>query len=187
MKNDFPFIDHVQALSPLNGDAIDGSRRPRSRPAARRLETPEFPVTVTRIHPSARRLTRRQEERGAEMFAAGKSEREVARALGVGNGTAHRLRERIAAKKENGRQPVQEVATATVPVGTLADLETRRAQLARELEELDTLLLDAHRQELREAMEAAFLVAPRWEPLAGVWGRLVRELDALDKSLYPDR
>lgn len=44
-----------------------------------------------------RRLTDDEERRGAELFAAGRSEREVARELGVGVSTAHRLKERLKA------------------------------------------------------------------------------------------
>lgn len=46
----------------------------------------------------ARRLTAEQEERAAEHFARGASERQVADALGVGAGTAHRLRDRLAGR-----------------------------------------------------------------------------------------
>jgi hypothetical protein len=48
-------------------------------------------------HPEGpgRRLTEDDEARGAELFAAGKSEREVADELGCSASTAHRLRERL--------------------------------------------------------------------------------------------
>jgi len=42
-----------------------------------------------------RRLTDAEEQRGADLFAAGRSEREVATALGISASTAHRLRERL--------------------------------------------------------------------------------------------
>lgn len=54
-----------------------------------------------------RRLTPEQERRGAELFAEGKSEREVAKALGVGAGTAHRLHERIQAADAAAREDAE--------------------------------------------------------------------------------
>ena len=192
--DEYPFTEHVQAISPLDGNAIDGSRRPKPR-QVRRQETQEFPVTVTRIHPSVKRLTPRQEERGAEMFGKGWSERQVAKALDISPSSAHRLRLRLAgtppkkeglaarALKEGKGWSVQPVVVAGTPVGEIVDLESRRAQLARELEELDVLLADVRRKELREAMEAVGLLSPRWEPLAEVWGRLQGELEQLQQSL----
>lgn len=192
---DSPFTSHVQALSPLDGNAIDGSRRPVSRSTARRLERPEFPVTTTYIHPSTKRLTRRQEERGAEMFEADKSERQVAKALGVSASTAHRLRLRLAgtpsrkeglaarALKEGKGWSVQEVEAATVPVSAVGDLEARRAKLARELEELDALLYEAHHKELADALDALSMVSPHWPPLAALWGRVAGELGELSRTL----
>jgi hypothetical protein len=123
------------------------------------------------------------EERGEQMFDAGKSERQVARALNVGNGTAHRLRMRIAAKREGGKQPVQEVAAVAAPVGAIGDLEARRAKLARELEELDALLSEAHHKELADALDAVSMVSPQWPPLAALWSYVARELGELSRTL----
>jgi Homeodomain-like domain len=58
-----------------------------------------------------RRLTAAEEQQAAEMFAAGKSEREVADAVGCSASTAHRLRERLA------REAAPAAPAATVPAG----------------------------------------------------------------------
>jgi hypothetical protein len=54
-----------------------------------------------------RRLTDDQQEQAAQLFAGGASDRQVAEALDVGNGTANRLRHRLAARiaELTGRAP----------------------------------------------------------------------------------
>jgi hypothetical protein len=47
-------------------------------------------------------MTPEEERRGAELFAAGRSERQVADELGISASSAHRLRERLAAKDGDG-------------------------------------------------------------------------------------
>jgi hypothetical protein len=61
---------------------------------------------------AGRRLTPEEERRGGELFAEGKSEREVAAELHVGRGTAHRLRERLAERAAAGSEP-EETTTVT--------------------------------------------------------------------------
>lgn len=50
------------------------------------------------------RLTPEQEDRGAELYATGASERDVAEALGCSPSTAHRLRERLETQRDGGGQ-----------------------------------------------------------------------------------
>jgi hypothetical protein len=52
-----------------------------------------------------RRLTPDEERRGAELFAQGLSTRAVAEQLGVGNGTAARLRRRLAERAQTAKAP----------------------------------------------------------------------------------
>ncbi len=85
-------------------------------------------------------MTPEQETRGAELFAQGKSERQVATELGVGTGSAHRLRMRLAAKAEAGgdsTEPVPDVPVDLEPV-TPDDGGHADADLAAELAELET-------------------------------------------------
>lgn len=67
-------------------------------------------------------MTPEQEARGAELFAEGKSEREVASALGVGNGSAHRLKLRLEAEAaEAGPGPLELTELRPLPLRLLPE------------------------------------------------------------------
>lgn len=76
-----------------------------------------------------RRLTPEQEQTGAEMFAAGSTDRQVAAALECGAGTANRLRQRLAGRIAELGGP-GEPAADQPPV---TELEQTRDALARAL------------------------------------------------------
>lgn len=95
-----------------------------------------------------KRLTAEQEQQGAELYAAGASERDVAEALGCSASTAHRLRERLQ------REAAPAAPAAPVPAGTntaevpespepdetaqaLAELRGQRDQQAEVIEGLE--------------------------------------------------
>lgn len=62
----------------------------------------------------ARRLNQPEKELGAEMLAAGASEREVARALNAGPATAHRLKERLPPEPKAAPQPQLPFASGAI-------------------------------------------------------------------------
>jgi chromosome segregation ATPase len=78
-------------------------------------------------------MTPEQEARGAEMFASGASERQVAAELGVGAASAHRLRERLAAQAEpsaalNAEPTDAELATVRDEIAAALEAQQARAQ-----------------------------------------------------------
>jgi hypothetical protein len=93
-------------------------------------------------------MTPEQESRGAELFAAGKTEREVAAELGVGNASAHRLKLRLDAQDqadvpaEDAVLPTPEEDAAAVDAvleeaasdGALAELTRIRDEITTALE-----------------------------------------------------
>lgn len=96
-------------------------------------------------------MTPEQERRGAELFAEGKPERQVAAELGVGAGSAHRLKLRLEAQRDGAEagQPPPEI-TEPRPVGQgapvmlvqskpaeLAKLTAQREELAGQLANLE--------------------------------------------------
>lgn len=91
----------------------------------------------------ARRLTAEQEETAAEHFARGASERQVAEALDVGTGTAHRLRDRLAGRIAE----LAALAAGSKPGETTVD--EHQAAEAYELTELPPVDYDAELAELR--------------------------------------
>jgi hypothetical protein len=76
---------------------------------------------MTAVQPSLggprRRLTPEQEQRAAQLFAAGKTERQVAAALHVGRGTANRLRHRLDAVEGGEGASIDAPAAAPDPDG----------------------------------------------------------------------
>jgi len=94
-------------------------------------------------------MTPEQEARGAELFAAGHSERQVAAELGVGTGSAHRLRMRLA-KAEAAAEASEPEDPGTAPCGQLSQNQGQNetvihrpggptaAELAAELAGLET-------------------------------------------------
>ena len=87
-----------------------------------------------------KRLTEAQEARGAEMFSAGASERDVAEALGCSASTAHRLRERL-------QNAAPAVPAATVP----AELGEPDATVAPEPDETAQALTALYAQRAGQA------------------------------------
>lgn len=65
---------------------------------------------------AGRRLNDEEAARGAEMFAAGASERDVAEALGCSPSTAHRLRERLQGAPETSEEMTARLAGTVIPM-----------------------------------------------------------------------
>jgi hypothetical protein len=118
------------------------------------------------VNGPSRRLTDDEEERGAEMFARGASERQVAEALDVGAGTAHRLRDRLAGRiaelaalaaegkpeettVSNDDGGVRDEVDAAMRVELLAQLGAKRDELTAQLADLGARA-DASRQALAD-------------------------------------
>lgn len=97
-------------------------------------------------------MTPEQERAGAELFAAGKSEREVAAALGVGNGSAHRLAMKLAARGEAAADPGPEM-TEPEPSDTPSMLMTAMPEPAGEDEAAGLAALGELRAALVEQLE----------------------------------
>jgi transposase len=90
-------------------------------------------------------MTPEQEKRGAELFAAGASEREVATELGIGASSAHRLKLRLEAEQADPAAPeltepekhdeaVLQAADEVLTDEAMALLEVERHRLAGQLE-----------------------------------------------------
>jgi Homeodomain-like domain-containing protein len=94
-----------------------------------------------------------QEQRAAEMFASGATEREVAEALGCSASTAHRLRERLAAAEETPAGPgsgtLSDAVDDAMRDGLLAALAEKREEAAATLADLE-----ARAQASRDAIAA---------------------------------
>jgi hypothetical protein len=92
---------------------------------------------------AANRLSEAQETRATAMFADGASTRDVARAIGVGNSTASRLRQRLVAAGQLGGQAADPVtsdtetaAEADVAPDEIPNDDTRRRERDARLAEL---------------------------------------------------
>jgi transposase len=77
-------------------------------------------VSAGQASGAGRRLTPDEERRGAELFAQGLSTRQVAAQLGVGNGTAARLRRRLAERAASRSEPEE---TTTMPGHDASQIE----------------------------------------------------------------
>lgn len=68
-------------------------------------------MTAAEAAGPGRRLTDAEEQQAAELFAAGQSTRAVAAALGIGNGTAARLKQRLAARSASAGTSPEDTVT----------------------------------------------------------------------------
>ncbi len=79
------------------------------------LNVPVPPAPPAQQQGPGRRLDPDEEERAAQMFAGGATDRQVAEAIDVGTGTANRLRHRMAVRiAELAQPPLPETLTVTL-------------------------------------------------------------------------
>lgn len=172
--------------------SLAGADRP-ARPKSERVRPEQLsgPVTTRTIHPYGRRLGKRMEERARELFADGKSEREVAKILGVGNGTAHRLKIRSmsAVTAPVTQRPQSAPVSATVtPISPDKRLEEREARLLAELAKVrdqiaNRALNEKAGVEIADMLMAIQLAEPTSPVARQLQGRLVSIIESAHQKL----